>query len=259
MTSLPSADAVGNITPSMIRQRLRRGWSADRAAAELPHVSKQAKSRRTISLTGMRFGKLMVVRRAGLGGRSGFATWLVRCDCGTEKILYGTQLRRGKTLSCGCDLSDRMSKLRRTHGEKGTPTWNSWMSMKQRCLREKDPSFHRYGARGIAVCERWLGSYEAFVQDMGHRPPGTTLDRYPDNSGDYEPGNCRWASTSAQARNRRSNRLLSYKGKTLLLCEWVQRTGLSKNAILERLGRGWTVEKTLSTPLKGPGRRTGPR
>lgn len=99
------------------------------------------------------------------------------------------------------------------------PTYKTWAAMKRRCANPSDENFHNYGGRGISVCERWKNSYDAFIEDMGLRPEGTTIERK-DNNGNYEPGNCIWATETQQNRNRRTNRWITFDGRTQTLKEW---------------------------------------
>lgn len=152
---------------------------------------------------GKRFGRLVVLSPAGMRKKS--MLWLCRCDCGKERVAYATDIRRGRAKSCGC--------LKRTpqkhgHAKKGAHTraYQTWRHMKDRCLNPRNKRFFDYGGRGIKVCDRWLNSFENFLADMGERPEGKTLDRYPDNNGNYEPGNCRWATPLQQQQNRRRYR-----------------------------------------------------
>jgi hypothetical protein len=112
-----------------------------------------------------------------------------------------------------------------------------------RCTSPKHPHFKDYGGRGIEVCERWK-SFALFLQDVGQRPPGKTLDRL-DCHGNYEPGNCRWATSEEQQRNLRTNRLLTFDGKTQCLTAWAKEAGIKKSTLRERLERGWSVEAAL--------------
>lgn len=140
-------------------------------------------------------------------------------------------------------------RLREQHGLSGTLQYRIWNSMIQRCTNVQNPAYARYGGRGIAVCERWMQSFEVFYSDMGDRPKGMTLDRV-DTDGDYEPGNCRWATAKEQARNTRSNRMLSFRGESKCLQEWSDAIGIDKSSLRERLDAGWSVERALTEPIR---------
>lgn len=136
---------------------------------------------------------------------------LFRCYCGNEFVAFEDNVRRGHTRSCGC-LQSKLTKARNAAnarhghfaGNKPSPTYKSWQAMIARCTNPNHPAYHNYyHGTGITVCERWLNSFEAFLADMGERPEGRTLDRWPNNAGNYEPGNCRWATASEQSLNRR--------------------------------------------------------
>lgn len=143
-------------------------------------------------------------------------TWSVRCECGTMRELPASALRRGNTKSCGClrytEKSRNAIRARTTkhgHNTPGTPvsaTYVSWYAMTSRCHNPKSTGYSRYGGRGIKVCERWR-DFRNFLADMGERPPGCSIDRFPNNDGDYEPANARWATTTEQIRNTSRTRL----------------------------------------------------
>lgn len=154
-----------------------------------------------IDLSGQRFGLLTAVKVDSVVHRE--ACWLCQCDCGHSKVVRGRDLRNGLTRSCGCASSALRSESNTTHGESGSKAYKVWTSMKQRCMNPNSQNWKDYGARGIGVCERWM-SFENFLADMGHPPEGLTLERN-DVDGNYELANCRWASWSEQAANKRNS------------------------------------------------------
>lgn len=160
------------------------------------------------SYIGERFGRLVVVDD-GVIVRRRRRLMRVRCDCGIEKRIDLTSLTGGRTLSCGCLRNERARQANGTHGESHTPQYKCWKAIVQRCTNPRAKRWADYGGRGITICAEWRNSYAAFLRDVGRRPsPNHTLDRYPDNDGNYEPGNVRWATYLEQNRNRRhqSNR-----------------------------------------------------
>jgi hypothetical protein len=138
----------------------------------------------------------------------------------------------------------------RTHGMTDSPTWKSWKSMLDRCYGSSRSDNHIYQGRGITVCDRWKASFEAFLSDMGERPEGKTLDRYPDNDGNYEPGNVRWATNEEQGRNRRTNRILTHEGRSMCMKDWAIETGIPVTTLCERLRTGWPIELALTRPVR---------
>jgi len=157
--------------------------------------------RPTIDLEGHTFGRLTVVSRIGTDDKTRAAVWRCACSCGGEVNVRSDVLRAGKSQSCGCLAKGLLSARAKKHGMSRTPTWNSWHSMVRRCTDESYPAYQTYGKVGVEVCDRWVGSFENFLDDMGERPDGMTIDRR-DNAKGYFPENCRWATAEQQSRNR---------------------------------------------------------
>lgn len=127
------------------------------------------------------------------------------------------------------------------------PTFRTWRAMLQRCHDPKHHNYRYYGGRDIRVCERWL-VFQNFVDDMGERPQGTTLDRI-SSTGDYHPNNCRWADIVTQNRNHGGNRLLTYQGRTQCLSAWADEVGMQRITLSKRMEAGWAVERALTEPV----------
>jgi hypothetical protein len=177
--------------------------------------------------------------------------WYVpcRCDCGVERIVRCGALLGAHTKSCGCFNRDKALKgIRRTHGLSQTGAWRSYHAMLTRCYNEKIPQFKDYGGRGIRVCDRWLSGFEAFFEDMGERPDGMSLDRWPDVNGNYEPGNCRWATDEEQHANMRNSSYLEFQGQKKTVSQWAKITGFDRAAIEMRMKLGWSVHDALTVP-----------
>lgn len=198
---------------------------------------------RSVDLKGIRFGKLTALRQDHKDAARQIV-WECKCDCGRVHYSPAGQLRSGVVLSCGCSRATHGH----TRGEGVSPTYKSWNSMRQRCENKSDPSYERYGGRGITVCARWA-SFENFLSDMGQRPQGKTLDRI-DVNGNYEPSNCKWATPTQQQRNRRDARNVTAKGKTLSIHEWAALLGTSAQAIAWRLKQGMTAEEAVTNPIR---------
>ena len=199
---------------------------------------------RAIDITGQKFHRLRVLRRA-ITASHREAQWLCVCDCGTEKVLTGSVLRRGDTKSCGC-LNVEQLRNRATHGMSKTPTYKNWATMLQRCSNPHVPNYSNYGGRGITVCARWR-IFENFLRDMGAAPRGLSLERS-NNAKGYSKGNCYWATRAEQSRNKRNNRMLAVGALVRPLIDWARETGIAHATLRERLERGWSVEDACTRP-----------
>lgn len=136
----------------------------------------------------------------------------------------------------------------RTHGKSKTPEFAAWMNMIDRCRNPRARAYPSYGGRGIRVCRRWRASFEAFLADVGPRPSEKhSIDRHPDNDGDYEPSNVRWATDVEQSINRRSTRFIEFQGERLSLSDWARRLGLTRQSMRFRIAK-WGVERALTAP-----------
>jgi hypothetical protein len=193
-------------------------------------------------ITGQRFGSLVVLERSGYLGPK--VAWLCQCDCGRSLRVRGNSLQTGNSTSCGKGPCHSKTE----HGMTGTIEHETWRRMKGRCFNPNSPDRHNYRDRGITMCERWRNSFDAFLEDMGPRPDGkTSIDRI-NNDGDYEPGNCRWATQVEQMNNMRTNRWLEYNDVLLPLGIWAERQHMSTSLLYGRLHHGWSIDRALFEP-----------
>jgi hypothetical protein len=174
------------------------------------------------------WNRLTVIREEG-------KNVLCQCECGQEKWLDRNHVRSGHTTSCGCYMREAIRRSKnKTHGMTGTPTYKSWSSAKKRCETPSDKDYGKYGGRGIIMCDRWRDSFENFLADMGVKPEGMTLERR-DVNGPYSPGNCEWATTKTQNRNRRITLYVTHQGQTKPLAQWCDDLGLDYARTVQRI------------------------
>ena len=167
------------------------------------------------------------------------------CECGAVRTIRDDHFRTRPNIVCRC-------KQERVIGHRYTR--KSWEHMIDRCYNTKHPQYHRYGGRGICVCDRWRQSFAAFIQDMGPRPDGTSIDRI-DNDGNYEPWNCRWQTPALQNRNKSNAAMIEWDGVVRSVTEWSEVTGIPRFRIFSRLRAGWTPVDALTLPPEDKGFR----
>jgi hypothetical protein len=201
-------------------------------------------------LTGIRFGFLTVTGRAGttLTGKQR-STWFCTCDCGQKIIVRRDRLLAGKKKACNINGHFPGHFQSHDYRVKEIPEYRVWCAIRERCGSPRYHKWENYGGRGIKVCARWQASFYAFLSDMGPRPPGGTIERKNVN-GDYEPGNCRWASTREQNRNKRTSKYVEWEGKQLLLIELTEGLGLNYQRVAGRLKMGWPLPRALFYPVR---------
>jgi len=209
------------------------------------------------NLTGKVFERLTVVSFSHSTGQKSY--WNCVCKCGKTKTVRTDNLQRGITRSCGCLHLESVTRNGlslathgHTRGKHPSAEYEAWGNMIGRCSGNRRRDSANYKDRGITVCQRWLDSFENFLADMGPRPSkGYTIERK-NNEGNYTTENCEWATRTTQNRNKRSNHWLTFNGRTMLLIDWARELRMSRVTLIRRLERGWSVEKTLTTPpIKG--------
>lgn len=185
-------------------------------------------------LVGKRFGRLIVIRFEG-SDLNGHSCWLCECECGNRTVVAGTNLKRGLTTSCGCRRNEVTSERLTTHGMYGSSLYNCWSGMLQRCKNPNDKLYHRYGGRGIEVCEEW-NDFENFYNWAieNNYKPELTIDRINNDDG-YYPKNCRWADRITQSNNTSQNRRITYRGITKTISEWARLLGLDYGVLYRHL------------------------
>lgn len=197
---------------------------------------------------GERYGRLLIIKLLPNG------KILCRCDCGNTQMMERSNIRSGATRSCGCLRNEISARRLKTHGETlhgyRSREFRTWEAMIARCTNPKDSNWPRYGGRGITVHPAWRDSFEVFLRDAGRRPsPRHSLDRYPNNNGNYEPGNVRWALPKDQARNMRSNRILEIDGVKRCVADWAEISGINAHCIDERLRHGRSPKDAVFSPI----------
>jgi hypothetical protein len=198
---------------------------------------------RKLDLTGIRFGRLVVLRQAE-SAKSGGIRWECLCDCGNGTVVFRSALGR-HTNSCGCLMVENRKTMNITHGMCGSPEYVAFSSMRDRCNNSNDPAWPRYGGRGIQVKFRNL---EELVAHIGKRPSAIySIDRI-DNDGHYEPGNVRWATRSEQRNNRRDSVLYELNGVRDTMKGWASKIGIRPSSVAYRIKAGWPIADALTMP-----------
>ena len=145
-----------------------------------------------------------------------------------------------------------MSALKHGHASNGSPTpeYRSWQAMKRRCIDPKNANFKHYGGSGVSICEQWMDSFENFLADVGQKPSlAHTLDRFPNQYGNYEPGNVRWATRTEQSANMRKTQYVLFNGKLTAFCTAYKALGISKKTAQARIRLGWSPQEAIDTPV----------
>lgn len=209
------------------------------------------------TLVGKTYGRLTFlepIRKTNQGW-----VWRFKCACGNTKEVLQPSVLYGNTRSCGCIQKEQAAKNAKVvHGHNRTGkvsrTYTIWRAMLARCFNKRHEAYGRYGGAGITVDSEWARDFTAFLRDMGEAPDNYSLDRI-DNSKGYSKSNCRWASREQQGRNKKTNVLLTYNGKTQCVAVWAREVGIAAGVICYRVQHGWCVEDAITKPAAKKQRR----
>ena len=189
------------------------------------------------NMVGERYSNLTVLEYSQIKNNN--SHWICRCEiCGNKTEVSRPNLRSGNTKDCGCMKSKKISNATTTHGYSRSPTWVSWSKLRQRIITKKNKTY-----ASIDYDKRWE-DFEVFLQDMGERPEGCSIDRI-DNTKGYYKENCRWATQREQCRNKSNNVILTYNGLTMCATDWSEYLGINTDTIRRRLKRGLSIESVL--------------
>lgn len=204
----------------------------------------------TNEIIGVKYGRLTIIQDLGTRKPKYKRYVLAQCTCGIKREFMLGRLRTGHTKSCGCWNIEMMVQRATRHGLVKHPLYSVWLGLKKRCYSDKEKSYPDYGGRGITVCDEWLNDFTAFYEwalENGYAK-GLEIDRR-NNSGNYEPGNCRFVPRIINAGNRRSNRLITFNGQTLIMADWAKELGMRYDKIRYRMNAKWPIDKVLNPAL----------
>lgn len=207
-----------------------------------------------IDRTGSRFGRLIVKRFVGKAS-NWVGIWECVCDCGKTITALSSNLTSGNTKSCGCLKLGMLNKRSTKHGlsggaERPTRLYKIWIHMRGRCFNKRNRDYKFYGQRGITVCKEWNDYKLFFDWSMANGYNSVlTIERI-ENNGNYEPGNCRWATRKEQARNTRASRFVTFGGETKTVAEWADVLNIPYSVLRMRFHRGWPADKALTQPIR---------
>jgi hypothetical protein len=206
---------------------------------------------KAIDISGMKFGRVIPIKRCDYNDKNGNPFWECKCDCGTIFVVRSQCLKSGHTKSCGCLLNETTIKTHTKHNMSRTRPYTIWTNMLSRCSYEKyEKNLKNYIKRGITVCNEWK-TFDGFWKDMSEGyADNLSIDRINNDKG-YDKNNCRWATSEQQNNNSRINRFLSYEGTTLSVRQWAKKLNIQNQVILSRIKSGRPIEEILSpNPLK---------
>lgn len=194
-----------------------------------------------LKVVGLKFGRLTVLSELPERDRQGKVVVECKCDCGNTVPVRSSMLKSGLTKSCGClqkEITGERSKIdNRTHGFAKTSTYVTYYMMLNRCNNPKSKPYPHYGGRGIKVCERWMQSFENFLEDMGERPSANLSLERKNNDGDYELSNCKWADRYEQANNKSNNTFISYKNELYTIAELARLLKINRHILRDKTSR----------------------
>jgi hypothetical protein len=206
--------------------------------------------RMAIDMMGKKYGQLLAISPAGRSDSSKNIIWVFKCSCGRLCEFSGYSVRSGKTIDCQLCSRERLRLSSVDHGKSNSVEFRTWTDIQSRCHNPNATSYPRYGGRGIEVCARWRDSFSAFLEDMGPRPNGMSIERN-DNDKNYTPDNCRWATRTEQANNRKNNVIVTIDNESKTIAQWASHAGIKNGTMWYRVKAGYSGRRLLCPVREG--------